>query len=293
METDVTEFLNFLSLERKFSPNTLAAYRNDLSQFIAWLRAESPAVQLLEEWSAVTPEDTVSYVFTLRERKYAPATVARKVAAIKSFFRFLRTGGLIASDPAEELECPKVGKPVPRAVSVEDIARLLAQPARLSTPEARRDKAMLELLYATGMRVSELVALNVADINLLAGFVRCVGKGGRERILPIPAAAASAVQTYLVEARPHLVRAAENDALFVNHRGERLTRQGFWLIIKAHARAARLDVEITPHTLRHSLAAHKLAEGADLKSVQELLGHASIATTQIYERVQPVAAARR
>lgn len=293
MDTDVTEFLSFLEVERKFSPNTLAAYRNDLTQFVAWLRAECPAVQLLEEWSAVTAEDTQSYLLTLRERNYAPATVARKVAAIKSFFRFLRTGGIISADPAEDLECPRVGKPVPRAVSVEDISRLLAQPTRLSTPEARRDKAMLELLYATGMRVSELVALNVSDVNLLAGFVRCVGKAGRERILPIPAPAATAVQTYLVEARPHLVRATENDALFVNHRGERLTRQGFWLIIKAHARAARLDVEITPHTLRHSLAAHKLAEGADLKSVQELLGHASIATTQMYERVQPVIGARR
>ncbi|MCS6801692.1 MAG: tyrosine recombinase [Chloroflexota bacterium] len=293
METDVIEFLSFLEIERKFSPNTLAAYRNDLSQFVAWLRAECPAVQLLEEWSAVTAEDTQSYVLSLRERKYAPATVARKVAALKSFFRFLRTGGIISADPTEDLECPKVGKPVPRAVSVEDIARLLEQPARLNTPEARRDKAMLELLYATGMRVSELVALNVADVNLLAGFVRCVGKGGRERILPVPAPAAAAVQTYLVEARPLLVRAPDHDALFVNHRGERLTRQGFWLIIKAHARAARLEVAITPHTLRHSLAAHKLAEGADLKSVQELLGHASITTTQIYERVQPAAGARR
>ncbi|MFN8534663.1 MAG: tyrosine recombinase [Dehalococcoidia bacterium] len=293
METDVTEFLNFLAIERKFSPNTLAAYRNDLSQFVAYLRAECPAVQVLEEWSAVTADDTVNYVFILRDRNYAPATVARKVAAIKSFFRFLRTGGLIATDPAENLECPKVGKSVPRAVSVEDIAQLLAQPARAVTPEARRDKAMLELLYATGMRVSELVALDVSDLNLLAGFVRCLGKAGRERILPIPASAAGAIQAYVPEARGHLVRSPEVTALFVNHRGERLTRQGFWLIIKAHARSARLDVEITPHTLRHSLAAHKLAEGADLKSVQELLGHASIATTQIYERIQPVAAARR
>jgi integrase/recombinase XerD len=293
VETDVTEFLNYLSLERKFSPNTLAAYRNDLAQFVAYLRAESPAVQLLEEWSAVTAEDALNYLAVLRERGYAPATVARKVAAIKSFFRFLRAGGIITSDPTEQVEGPKVGKPVPRAISVEEVARLLEQPTRSTTPEARRDKAMLELLYATGMRVSELVALNLSDVNLLAGFVRCLGKNGRERVLPIPPAAAAAVQTYVSEARPHLVRSPEVEALFVNHRGERLTRQGFWLITKEYARAAQLTTEITPHTLRHSLAAHKLAEGADLKSVQELLGHASIATTQIYERVQAVGAPRQ
>ncbi|GIW12492.1 MAG: tyrosine recombinase XerC [Dehalococcoidia bacterium] len=191
METDVTEFLNYLSVERKFSPNTLAAYRNDLAQFVAYLRAESPAVQLLEEWSAVTAEDALNYLAALRERGYAPATVARKVAAIKSFFRFLRAGGIITSDPTEQLEGPKVGKPVPRAISVEEVARLLEQPTRSTTPEARRDKAMLELLYATGMRVSELVALNLSDVNLLAGFVRCLGKNGRERVLPIPPAAAA------------------------------------------------------------------------------------------------------
>lgn len=292
METDVTEFLNYLSLEKKFSPNTMAAYRNDLSQFLAYLRSESSAVQLLEEWTAVGQDDIVNFVLSLRERNYAPATVARKVAAIKSFFRFLRTGGIVANDPAENVECPKVGKAVPKAVSVQDIGLLLEQPTHSATPEAKRDKAMLELLYATGMRVSELVALDLDDINLMAGFVRCIGKGSRERILPVPPSAADAVRAYLNEARPQLVRNPEVKALFVNHRGERLTRQGFWLLIKAHARSANIEAEITPHTLRHSLAAHKLAEGADLKSVQELLGHASIATTQIYERVHPTASHR-
>lgn len=286
MDVDVTEFLNFLSVERQFSGNTLAAYRNDLTQFVAYLRQESAAIQLLEEWSAVTKDDIYVYVTSLRDRKYAPATVARKVAAIKSFFRFLHNGGLVAEDPAESVECPKVGKSLPKAATVDEISRLLHQPTKYATPEGRRDKAMLELLYATGMRVSELVSLDLSDINSAARSVRCIGKAGRERILTISPEVAAALDEYLGEARQILVRNRDVTAVFVNHRGERLTRQGFWLIIKQHARAAGIEADITPHTLRHSLAAHKLDEGADLRSVQVLLGHASIATTQIYERVR-------
>jgi len=177
-----------------------------------------------------------------------------------------------------------VGKSLPRPIAVQEVHNLLAQPAKLSTPEAKRDKAMLELLYATGMRVSELVSLNLGDINLEAGWVRCFGKGSKERIVPIHQQAAQSVEEYVARARPHLLRDRE-EALFLNRRGERLTRQGFWQILKGYARAANLSSEVTPHTLRHSFATHMLSGGADLRSVQELLGHANISTTQVYTRL--------
>jgi integrase/recombinase XerD len=177
-----------------------------------------------------------------------------------------------------------VGKSLPRPIAIQEVQHLLAQPAKLSTPEAKRDKAMLELLYATGMRVSELVSLNLGDINLEAGWVRCFGKGSKERIVPIHQQAAQSLEDYVARSRLHLLRDRE-EALFLNRRGERLTRQGFWQILKGYARAANLSSEVTPHTLRHSFATHMLSGGADLRSVQELLGHANISTTQVYTRL--------
>jgi integrase/recombinase XerD len=171
---------------------------------------------------------------------------------------------------------------LPRPISVSQVRALLEQPTRQSKPEARRDSAMLELLYASGMRVSELVSLNLEDVNTGSGDVRCFGKGHKERIIPIHERAASAVEEYVREARPHMLRRDDERALFLNHRGERLTRQGFWQILKQYARAAGLASEVTPHTLRHSFATHMLSGGADLRAVQELLGHANISTTQVY-----------
>ena len=208
--------------------------------------------------------------------------MARKIAAVKSFFDFMVNDGALRNDPTENLSSPKVGKSLPKPLSVAEVEALLSAPVKLSSPEAKRDVAMLELLYACGMRVSELVSLNTVDVNLDAGFVRCLGKGSKERIIPIHQRAAQSIKEYMVAVRPLLLRDEEDDALFLNRRGERLTRQGFWLILKNHAKAAGIKREVTPHTLRHSFATHILSGGADLRAVQELLGHASISSTQIY-----------
>ena len=300
MEQAIESFLHYLAVEKGFSTNTLAAYRNDLSQFITFLSeaeahvrtpvlvtAGAPTAANGQSWGwgGVTRVRIIAFILHLKEKQYAAATVARKVAAIKSFFHFLQGEGIISGDPTEKLDSPKVGKTLPRTASTEEIDELLGQPAKSSTPEAMRDRAMLELLYATGMRVSELVSLNSEDVSTDAGYVRCVGKAGKERIVPIHARAAQSIAEYLAAARPRLAREARQNALFLNHRGERLTRQGFWLIIKNYARAAGISSDITPHTLRHSFATHLLRSGADLRNVQELLGHANISTTQIYQHV--------
>ncbi|KKK88687.1 hypothetical protein LCGC14_2740650, partial [marine sediment metagenome] len=213
---------------------------------------------------------------------YAPTTVARKVAAIRSLFSFMVAEGILKSNPIQGVPSPRIGKALPKPISISQVRRLLEQPAKLSTPEARRDRAMLELLYASGMRVSELMSLNLDDVDLEGGYVRCLGKGGKERVIPIHDQAALVVKDYIEKSRPRLAPADDEKALFLNRLGDRLTRQGFWQILKGHAKAANLEVEITPHTLRHSFATHMLNGGADLRSVQELLGHANISTTQVY-----------
>nr|MDA8187221.1 site-specific tyrosine recombinase XerD [Dehalococcoidales bacterium] len=283
--------------EKGFSPHTVAAYHNDLTQFLDFLveaesRARAAAVLVSAgnvdsspnglEWSSINKMRIISFIISLKEKQYASTTVARKVAAVKSFFHFLVAEGVIKNDPTENLDSPKVGKSLPHTLAVEEVDELLEQPSRLSTPEALRDKAMLELLYATGMRVSELTSLNLDDINLASGYVRCLGKGSKERIVPVGFQAVRAVEQYLEQGRPQIARRQSQNALFLNHRGERLTRQGFWLIVKAYAKQAGISTGITPHTLRHSFATHMLNSGADLRSVQELLGHANISTTQIY-----------
>jgi integrase/recombinase XerD len=304
MEDHIVRFLRFLNDERGLSSNTVAAYQNDLRQFVEYLRerperANGNGHHGNGNGASAGPPGQVSrallneYVLGLRARGYAPATVARKIAAIKSLFQYLYKNGLIAEDPAVHLEAPKVGKPLPRAISVGDVQRLLAYGRDRTTPDALRDCAMLELLYATGMRVTELVSLDVADVDLVEGQVRCVGRGKRVRTLPIRSAARDAVQRYLERGRNALLRAPGTDGpLFLNQRGQRLTRQGFWLIIKARARQAGVSTSITPHTLRHSFATHRLNEGEDLRTLQEKLGHASISTTQIYTQVLVVGSDR-
>jgi len=204
------------------------------------------------------------------------------MAAAKSFFNFMVAEGKLKENPTENISTPKVGKPLPDAISISQVRALLNQPVKSGSSEAKRDKAMLELLYASGMRVTELVNLNVLDVDLKEEFVRCFGKGRKERMIPIYPQAAQSIQEYLTEIRPNLVRAETEKALFLNRRGDRLTRQGLWQILKGYAREAGLDDVVTPHTLRHSFATHMLSGGADLRSVQELLGHANISTTQIY-----------
>ncbi|MBI4320090.1 MAG: site-specific tyrosine recombinase XerD [Chloroflexi bacterium] len=301
MQREVEGFLNFLAVEKGFSSNTLAAYRNDLDQFCEFLAqaqarqyATSPVGSVVGgassscdeiDWGSVSKVRIISFIMDMKEKQYASSTVARKVAAVKSFFHFLSAEGTIKSDPTENLDSPKVGKSLPRTLSAEEVDELLEQPLRSSTPEASRDKAMLELLYATGMRVSELTSLNLDDVNLSAGYARCLGKGSKERIVPVGFQAVKSLEDYLAQGRVQLARSQEQQALFLNHRGDRLTRQGFWLIVKAYAKQAGVPSDITPHTLRHSFATHMLNSGADLRSVQELLGHANISTTQIYTHV--------
>jgi len=282
MREEIQSFLNHLSIEKGFSTNTTEAYRNDLHQLASFVEEVATRQGYAPRWSAVDRNLLISYILDLKERNYAPATVARKVAAAKSFFDFLVAEGVLKSDPTENLSSPKVGKPLPKPLSAAEVEALLEEPAKLSSPEAKRDKAMLELLYAGGMRVSELVSMNLGDLNLGAGFVRCFGKGAKERIIPIHERAIKALEEYLEVARPLLLRNRDEEALSLNRRGERLTRQGLWLIIKAYAKSAGLKAEVTPHTLRHSFATHMLSGGADLRAVQELLGHANISSTQIY-----------
>jgi integrase/recombinase XerD len=278
MRDQVEQFLAFMASERGMSANTTAAYRTDLDQLCSFLQTHD-----LAHWSEVTPEQMLAFVLFLRERRYSTATLARRTAAVKSFFGYLRSQGLIEHDPSEQLDSPRVDRTPPKAISPHQIDELLELPLRSRSPEGMRDKAMLELLYATGLRVSELVALDCTDLALEQATVRCAGKNGRERTLPITPPALTALEEYLETGRTQLARNSEaaTDALFLNHRGKRLTRQGFWLILKGYAEDVGLH-DLTPHTLRHSFAAHMIGSGAELREVQERLGHASLSTTQIY-----------
>jgi len=281
----VNSFLNYLTVEKGFSENTVVAYRNDLYQLASFVEAEVTKRDFPTSWANFGRQEMLSYLLNLKERNYAATTVARKVAAAKSFFSFMVVEGNIKDNPTLNVTSPRVGKSLPKAISYSQAMLLLEQPAKLATPEAKRDGAILELLYASGMRVSELVSLNLGDINVDDGDVRCFGKGHKERIIPIAHRAALTVKKYLQEARPRLAHDDAEMALFLNARGERLTRQGLWQILKGYAELAGLDKEITPHTLRHSFATHMLSGGADLRSVQELLGHANISTTQVYTHI--------
>lgn len=285
MQQGVREFLDFQSSERNLSANTLAAYRNDLLQFVEFLHLRLATDGASPDWTSITQGDILAFVLHLREKRYVPASVARKVAAIRSFFHFLRRAGAIVEDPSEHISSPKVDRAVPMSLSDEEARALLAQPRLSDAPEARRDVAMLELLYATGVRVTELVSLDLDDVNLASRDVRCVGRGGRERPIPITQVASDALDDYISNARLQLLRKPAETALFLNHRGERLTRQGFWLIVKGYAKQANIRTDISPHILRHSCATRMLAEGADLTSIQRILGHANIATTQVYAQL--------
>ncbi len=282
MREGIDSFLTYIAVEKGFSENTVLAYRSDLGQLADFVGEEASKKGIIPSWTSFTRQEMLSYLLDLKERKYAATTVARKVAAAKTFFKFLAAEGKIRDNPIENLGSPKVGRSLPKAISISQVRRLLEQPAKKSTPEANRDQAMLELLYASGMRVSEIVSLNLGDVDTKEGYVRCFGKGHKERVIPIYEQIAKSIDNYIKETRPKLVRNREEKALFVNLRGERLTRQGLWQKLKDYAKGAELDREITPHTLRHSFATHMLSGGADLRSVQELLGHANISTTQVY-----------
>lgn len=279
MEGYVNEFINYLAVERGLAQNTLESYGRDLHQFQIYLKNGN--MEILKDSNRTT---ILSYLNSLQSKGRAVSTISRNLAAIKSFYQYLVRERYLDKDPAANLESPKLEKKLPRVLSITEVEELLKQPSGF-LPTGLRDKAMLELLYATGIRVSELISLNISDVNVDMGYIKCYGKGAKERIVPLGSIAAKCVQDYVGKGRSKLIRTYEEAALFVNHHGNRLTRQGFWKIIKKYAHEADINKEITPHTLRHSFATHLLENGADLRSVQEMLGHADISTTQIYTHV--------
>jgi len=279
----IDNFLKYLIIEKGFSKNTEEAYRNDLIQLKSYIEEDASKRGEMPSWEHFDRQAMLSYMLFLKDKKYASTTLARKIAATKSFFKFLTDERKVQINPTENIASLKVGRALPKPISVTQARRLLDEAAKKDTPEAKRDKAMLELLYASGMRVSELVALNIGDVDISGGFVRCFGKGNKERMIPIYPRATQSIDQYIKDARPRIVEGnTQEPALFLNVRGERLTRQGLWQILKGYARDARIEIEVTPHTLRHSFATHMLNGGADLRMVQELLGHANISTTQVY-----------
>jgi len=271
MQVQVTEFIDFLSVERGFSEHTLAAYHNDLRQYLDFLKDQG-----LTSWPETNRMTITSFTRTLRDRGLAASSIARKLAAIKSFYQFLLRENVIERDPSADIERPKTARYLPKVLNQAEVTRLVEQPTDL------RDRAILELLYAGGLRVSELTRINLQDVNLDNGYVRCFGKGSKERLVPINQAAIKALGAYVEQVRPRLMPRPQERAFFLNYAGRRLTRQGIWKVVKEAAREAGIAKEITPHTLRHSFATHLIENGADLRSVQEMLGHADISTTQLY-----------
>src|SRR4051812_4210929 len=279
-EHHVLDFLAYLEFERGLSRNTLEAYRSDLLQYGHFLArneldattiAHTQLAQFLSELAAGDHERPA----------VAPATIQRKAACLRSFYRHLRREEIIAHDPTADLRAPRKSQRLPQVLTRDEVAALLAAP-RGNAPAALRDRALLELMYACGLRASEAVDLTVGAVDLRAGIVRARGKGSKERLIPVGREAVAAARTYLEHGRPKLVGPREERHLFVNHRGAGLTRQGLYKIVQRHARSAGLEGRMSPHTLRHTFATHLLAGGCDLRSLQEMLGHADVATTQIY-----------
>ncbi len=280
LEQLTLDFLAYLELERGLSRNTLSAYASDLAQLGQYLRARGVAPLNAQH------SDLAAFLSGLAsgDEEHPPvvaATLQRKAACLRSFYRHLRREGLIEHDPTADLRGPAKTRTLPKVLTREQVARLLAEP-KGTEPLALRDRALLELMYACGLRISEAGALEMGDIDLAEGMLRARGKGSKERVVPVGRAAVRATQAYLARGRPVLVGTRVESHLFVNHRGAALTRQGTYKIIQNHARGAGLDGRMSPHTLRHSFATHLLSGGCDLRSLQEMLGHADLATTQIY-----------
>lgn len=281
MKAEIDSFLNYLAEEKGFTRNTIAAYRNDLNQFAA----ESTKMGFDPGHSSLSNQLLLEYVEKLREKQYRSTTLARKVAAIRSFVKFMVKSGKLPEGIGEGLKSGSVKRVSPKFLSIPEVRRLLAEPAKMSSSEAKRDRAMLELLYATGLRVSELMSLDVTDINFKSGIIHCPRRRSENRDILVDDSVLRIIKDHLRTARPELAKEQET-ALFVNRRGERLTRQGFWQIVKEYSNKAGLGSKGTPNTLRHSFAIHQLKSGADLSSVQKMLGHAYPATTRVYEKIK-------
>jgi integrase/recombinase XerD len=276
MENAILEFMEYLRATKHSSVNTEVSYRRDLEKLYTYLSGTKG----LHDWYEVTETHLNAYMLYMERKNYAASSVSRSIASMRAFFQFLVRIRVLEVNPAEALKPPKVDKKLPGILSVDEVDSLLSQPD-LKTNKGMRDSAMLEILYATGIRVSELISLRTDDVNLRMDFITCSDRT-KERIIPFGAAAKKALERYLTRARDGLCTGHESDFLFLNVQGQKMSRQGFWKIVKSYARAAGISGDITPHTLRHSFAAHMIENGADLRSVQEMLGHSDISTTQIY-----------
>lgn len=278
MNTYVKEYTSFMTDIRHKSLNTVESYKRDVTQYISYLDGTG-----VTDISSTTKTTVLSYLLYLQKEGRASSTVSRTLASLRSYYLFMMQNGVVKSNPTSNLEAPHVEKKIPKILSGEEVELLLEQPKNCDN-KGIRDKAMLELLYATGIRVSELINLDVSDVNVPMSFVRCKG-GKKERIIPMGHQAKDALENYINNVRKYMVKDKNETALFVNCSGARLSRQGFWKLIKYYQHIAGIETDITPHTLRHSFAAHLLENGADLHSIQEMMGHADISSTQVYSRM--------
>ncbi len=278
MEKNLVEsFLDFLQKDKKLSDNTLQSYNRDIKLYCNYL--ENNNLDPIK----TTESDLAEYLESLKENGKAVSTVSRNLASLRSFYQYLHRTKVVPEDPTINLESPKIERKLPKVLTSEQVELLLEQPKCVDL-KGYRDKAMLELVYATGIRVTELISLNISDINLESGYIKCAGKT-KERIIPIGSLAINALKEYIEKSRNILLKDENDQALFVNVNGHRLTRQGFWKIIKQYKTQANIDIDITPHTLRHSFAVHLLENGAELRAIQEMLGHSDISSTQVYAQI--------
>ena len=275
MEKEISAFIAYLHNVKNTSGNTEMSYKRDLEKVLHFMAARD-----IQEVKDVTAQDLMDYVKYLEENKFAAATVSRNIASLKAFYHYMVQEGLVEEDISDKLKAPKIEKKAPEIMTPDEVVRLLDQPSG-DSPKEIRDKAMLELLYATGIRVTELITLSLSDVNMQMNFILCRDRN-KEGIIPFGAAAKAAMERYLNGTREEMLENKKSDVLFANCSGQPMSRQGFWKLIKHYAKKADIQADITPHTLRHSFAAHLVENGADLRSVQEMLGHSDISTTQIY-----------
>ena len=280
MNDHLQDFLHFLLVEKGLADNTIISYERDLKSYLQYIEK----VEGVTSINTINRPEIIQFLKHCHEKGKSSKTIARHIASIRSFHQFLLRDKVTDHDPTVHIDTPQQEVRLPKVLSIEEVQALLEAP-KTNTPIGIRDKAMLELLYATGIRVSELISLKLSDAHLSMGFIRCIGKGNKERIIPIGKLAQDAIEVYINESRPTFIKKQDSDSLFLNYQGKALSRQGFWKILKGLAKEAGIQKDLTPHTLRHSFATHLLENGADLRAVQEMLGHADISTTQIYTHV--------
>lgn len=279
MKELIDSFLNYLSVERGLSNNTIISYREDLNSYVDFMTK-----QRIDALSKIAKNDIINFMLNQKDKGISANSIARRLAAIRMFHRFLARERILKSDPTTLIDSPKLWKKIPQTLSLNEVDALIAQPD-IRDKQGIRDKAILETLYATGMRVSEAVNLKIDNVNLDIGFLRCIGKGNKERVIPLGKKAIASIKRYSEVSRPHILKNKASEFLFINRFGKKISRQSFWKIIKKYAKKARIKKPMKPHTLRHSFATHLLERGADLRSVQEMLGHSNISTTQIYTHI--------